>query len=424
MKSYRWAALAVCVLIAATSASAQYRIIRRYPPGVTPPGMTPYATRTPRAVAPEERAPGAERSAPSERSAISVAPAASSRATVITKPTSIQAPGSYVLGSDIVAPDDLSTGAIVISAPGVTLDLAGFSIRGRNASSGDASGVAIFAERVAVRNGSISDFNRENQCGLVVGAGVRDFAIDDLRIGDCESGILLNPEDNAADAPQSGHISRCQISDAAVGILSFPSIGVTISDCQISGASARHQAEGEGSGALLKGSSFAVERCNFSGNTHGLRMEADSSRIVDTTCAGNRNVGLYVGGKGCFVQSCVVSGNGIFGVDVNAAGCTLQDSVFNDNAGNGITLDAGQGQNSSSTIVRRCSIISNAGDGISDKGSGSAVIEGCAIANNTQTGCRLQKSDVYRNCVFTGQGPKDGVDGGGNLPPGTTATNP
>ncbi len=283
----------------------------------------------------------------------SPAPAASSRSsssstplsaasTAITKATVITRPGRYTLTENVLGVEGATTGAIVIAAPDVTLDLGGFLIRGRTSSSPDNCAVAVLADRARVRNGSIEDFGGENQCGLLVGAGVKDFAVEDIRIGGCETGILINPENDAARLVAAGRISRCTVTSGSIGILAFPSTGVTLDECTVTGCIPRRELEGEGSGAVLRGTGFAVRDCVFTGCREGLRLEADGSLIEGTICAGNERAGCVVTGSESLVRSSVFARNGGKGLVIEAADVYVSECVGAEREDAGATEDAAQ----------------------------------------------------------------------------------
>ena len=297
-------------------------------------------------------------------------------AEVLTRPTLIRSSGAYILGGNIYAGSDATTAAIVISAPDVTLDLAGFTVVGCGATAADAVGIAILADRVTVRNGSVTNFNAENQCSIIVGAGVRSFLLADLRVAGSDTGILLNP-DNLDDNPvQGGLIDRCSVDGGSVGILGFASQGVTVRNCIVSGAAARRQVPGEGSGLLLRGSSYIVEGCNVSGSTHGLRLDADFSLVKGCSLSANRNTGAYITGRGNQVQDCEISGNGIGGLVVLGDSCSFVNDHVTGNGGHGISLDKSGETGANHTFIQGCAVVGNSGDGISDKGLGDTKVEG------------------------------------------------
>ncbi|MGI8908823.1 MAG: right-handed parallel beta-helix repeat-containing protein [Candidatus Sumerlaeaceae bacterium] len=295
---------------------------------------------------------------------------------ILTRPTLIRSSGSYQLGGNIYAATDATTAAIVIAAPDVTLDLGGFTVVGRGATAPDAGGVAILADRITVRNGSITSFDSENQCAVMVSAGVRAFVLTDLKISHCDTGILLNPDNNDDNPVVGGRIDRCAVDEGSVGILAFASQGVSLQNCVVSGAAAKRQVPGEGSGMLLRGSSFIVDGCNMTGNTHGMRLDADFSLVRACSLSSNRNTGAYITGKGNRLEDCVISGNGITGATVLGENNAFVNDHFSGNGGHGLSLDKSGPTGANHTYIRDCAVMGNAAEGISDKGLGDTRIEG------------------------------------------------
>jgi hypothetical protein len=387
----RWLTIIILTFLPLLAAAQPYRIYRYRPP---------QATGTPAAVR------------PAATPAVASQPAGPHP---VTRAATISAPGSYVLTANLNAPDDLSTGVVVITAPNVTLDLGGFAIRGRNAGSPDACAVAVLAGNVTLRNGSISDFDRDNQCGVLIGSGVENFVVEGVSISGCETGVILNPDN--ADPTRNGRIEHCRVSGGVIGLLAFSSSGVTISSCEITGAAARHNLEGEGSGMLLRGDGFLVERCNLSGNAHGLRLEAQNSVVSGVVCSANRNTGMFVTGANALIRDCNASGNGIIGISITSHGCRVQSTLCSGNGGHGISLDSDGDAAARNTAVVQCQIMNNASDGLANNGAGGAFIADCHIGGNSGTGMDLKPDDVYRgNYVLGGAAPvRGGRDGGTNI---------
>ena len=96
-------------------------------------------------------------------------PEAAARETKITTCQTISQPGSYELANNLTATGD----CLVITADGVTIDLAGFSIVGSNTTGRGISGTGLAS---AVRNGSISGFDTAVDIGTFsIVEGLRVF---------------------------------------------------------------------------------------------------------------------------------------------------------------------------------------------------------------------------------------------------------
>lgn len=76
-------------------------------------------------------------------------------------PFNIKKPGKYRLIKNLTMNENLTvSAAITVSAPGVVLDLNGFTITGPATSPTSLSGIAANADRVTIRNGTVSGFLR------------------------------------------------------------------------------------------------------------------------------------------------------------------------------------------------------------------------------------------------------------------------
>lgn len=332
----------------------------------------------------------------------------------IQVPSSVASPGSFTLRNNLTASSDLSTAVIVITSSDIILNLGGFAIQNQQSASPDCCGIAVSGDRVTVRNGSISGFNRENQCGISVSSGVTGFRLEDLQIGDCETGILLNP-DNVNTAPvRCGSISRCTLTGGAVGVLAFSCLDLVLDRCQVAGMSSQHGYDGEGSGLLLKGSFIQVSNCTLTGNQCGLRVDGNNCTVSSTVGGSNRDAGAIINGNQCVVRNCSFCGNGAAGLNVAGKNVVVSDCVCDGNKSDGCTLDKVQGISSKNTVLTGCTFHSNGGHGVSDRGAGGTVVENSRFSANESGALNLKVSDMYRNNVFICEAPRGGIDAGGN----------
>lgn len=400
--------LGICLLVAVPDVQAQvYR--RSYPPIIGQPRVYPQRPTV-------RQTPKTQSSSAAREEPVSTTIAKTGGPQVISKPSIIQAAGSYYLRDNLSASESSTTGTIIIAAPNVTLDLAGFNIRSRGSSDPNSCGILVLADSVHIRNGSVSGFNNDNQCGIIVGAGVQSFVLETLRVKDCDTGILLNP-DNDADSPtRSGKISGCSVQGASVGILGFASEGIQIFRCLVTNCAPRREMSGEGSAVLLRGAGYSVEDCSFTGNLHGLRLDAPHSTVSNCRFTTNRNTGLYLSGDACLIKGTVMSANGLIGAVAYGAGCRFEDCTFAGNTSHGLALDTADGASAWHTVVRKCSFTGNRGDGLSDKGAGGTIVENCDAAANGPGGLSLLPTSVYSDCNLSADGGKvsGGIDGGGN----------
>lgn len=388
-------------------------------PVVTPtPRTTPPARQTPRSTprTTQQREPSRAEATPTPRATPTPA-AAAAVASTISGPAVITRPGMYRLDRNVTSASDATTAVIVVRSGDVTVDLGGYLIAGGGASHPDAHGVAILADNVTVRNGSLRGFTGQNQCAVVVGEGVTGFRVEDLQIRNSETGILLNPDNNTARTPQAGLIRGCAISDASVGILGFASDGVQIVDVRIAGCVTRSGYDGEGSGMILRGAGYQIRDCSLVENEVGLRIDSDHTLVAGVTCFGNRRAGIQINGSNVTVRDSDLSGNRGDGVVVQGRYASIEDSQVCGNGGAGIVLGTAGNQSGAYAGVKGCTVAANGAEGVISRFAGAAVIEESRFMANGTAGLSLQSNDVVRNCVLNASGGQrtGGVDGGGNL---------
>ena len=115
-------------------------------------------------------------------------------------PIRLEASDSYVLTSDLVVPDENTT-AIVINADQVSLDLAGFAIRGPGlAGIGDGIRSEVLRDEARIQNGSIVGVGRD---GVAV---QRRSVVRDVRV--------IGPGADGVRTSNSGLVLRCRVENA------------------------------------------------------------------------------------------------------------------------------------------------------------------------------------------------------------------
>jgi hypothetical protein len=115
------------------------------------------------------------------------------------------------------------------------------------------------------------------------------------------------------------------------------------------------------------------------------------------------------------VESSVFSSNGLLGLTVASQGNTIDSCTLSNNKGHGLSLDTGEDLISKGNVVRDCTFTSNDGDGVSDKGEGGNLLDWCFASLNKGTGLNLKPTDMFRNCVSTGNVTSGGANGTGNV---------
>jgi hypothetical protein len=195
-------------------------------------------------------------------------------------PVVITEPGSYRLTSDLANPSS-SNHAILIAGDDVTIDLGGFTIRGRNAippgscaSFGTANGILGQGGNIGVRNGRIRGMAAT---GInIPGAGAR---VEQLQVADnCSSGIVLGAHalvDEVQAAGNGGNGIRCGAAS------------------QVTNSTAERN--GPGSGGIFVGSDSIVAGSIGVGNqSSGIRTDAGSLAVYNAASL-NTSSGTLMG---------------------------------------------------------------------------------------------------------------------------------
>jgi hypothetical protein len=259
-------------------------------------------------------------------------------------PVQITAPGSYLLTSNLVVPDNSTTG-VAISGDDVVLDLGGFEVSGPVVCpatagafecTGGGVGAGIRAEGpnavgIVVRNGSVRGFGGIPELGagciVVLGRGV----IEDVVVRSCEgNGIGIT----------HGTVRRAVAVASGLGILAELGM-VTDSHVQFSGSGIF-----VGRGSVLDsvvievgGDGINVLEGPVSRNeVSSAGVAFQSSGISCTNCSVNRNqvinvngVGIRTSGSATLIGNTVV-GSTSFGITANgSAGYGLNNLHDNNN---------------------------------------------------------------------------------------------
>lgn len=253
-------------------------------------------------------------------------------------PIQITAPGSYRLTSSLKLPDVNTTG-IVITAPDVSLDLGGFSIRGEVVCTGTplvcspsvGLGAGIFTDARAsllrISNGSISGMGADGMDLRGLGCSVSEVQLGSNRL----NGLTAN----------------------------------STFGCMVKNVTAL----GNGRSGILAGQQSVA-----SGNTASFNGDSGISVGLGSTTTGNSasfNLNLGISGG----SNVTMTGNTAVG-----------------NAGDGISVALG------STVSGNTSAL-NGGDGI-QTGAGTLLI-GNSVRDNTGAGLRLGDDSAYRENLIT-----------------------
>jgi parallel beta-helix repeat protein len=215
-------------------------------------------------------------------------------------PFVISKPGSYRLTGNLTVPGSVDAIDVTATAPGVTIDLNGFSITNLT---GNPVGInASAAGETTVENGSIIGFG----VGLEVGTS---SIVRKVRADENGSGI-----EGGAYTVVEGCVVNFSLSSTGAGISCGP-------DCAISGNTANgHGGNGDGIDCAGTGEGCVISGNTTSGNGKvGINCLGDGCVISGNTAIGNTGVGLRCGGSGCLISGNTSVGNSGGGIQGDAS---------------------------------------------------------------------------------------------------------
>ncbi len=290
------------------------------------------------------------------------------RTPISSLPFSITQPGSYYLTTNLTGA--AGQNGITITAPDVTLDLAGFELRG---APGSLSGILMNpATSPHVLNGSIVAWGLDGINGTNGGGGT----IELLRVsGNGRYGISFN---------SGSQIRKCIVfGNGNVGIIL--SNDVEVDDCVSNGNGTHGIQAGTGStirrcltvqnaAAGITGSGINglnIIECNSEFNGSGIATLGQT--IVKDSFARSNNVAGIAVGPGSTIQGCNASDNLASGITVDF-GSTVQACIAVNNRSNGIVARNG-------TTIIGCSSRVNGLDNI--QVDGDCIVRDSACDNAT-----------------------------------------
>jgi parallel beta-helix repeat protein len=253
-------------------------------------------------------------------------------------PLTIAATGGYVLTGNLTPP--ASTGALIVTAPDVTLDLNGFSIIG---SGPIGTGIStIGASTLTVRNGVVTGFGNS---AVNIGSGGKILQLKVSNTG--PNGTAINGADG------------CVVADS---VISGNLVGVAVSRCRLEN--------------------------NTITNNSWRGVTAEDSVIVHNTIWANGGEGIS-GGAGCTIQENVISDNGQGGI-IDLGFSPVPPPAFPPNLrvnirGNTITGNGGVGiQFQHPALISDNTVSSNASTGILC--GAACTLQGNVIETNNTSG--------------------------------------
>ena len=296
-----------------------------------------------------------------------------------TIPFIITQPGSYYLTANFTHNGPGS--ALVIEAPDVTIDLAGFTLTGPGSGINGVEGRTT-ATNLRVRNGTVTRF----AFGVVARGG--NAQIIDIRAVRNGSGIVAS----------ASLISQCvAVENTGVGVTtSFAQYAIPGGASVVTGTAALVErcsaiANGEGGFDLSEGTQIIdsvasinkrfgintasgstsggnrIERCTVIGTVadaavslpgYGIALGTGSS-VTDTTVRGCASGGIFLASSRNSVRGCIVSANGGFGIGSPGTAVSLTNGFLSE--------------------ISNCHVSGHTGS----PGFGIAVVADCSITNNT-----------------------------------------
>ncbi|MGH7061379.1 MAG: hypothetical protein ACREFH_13400 [Stellaceae bacterium] len=208
--------------------------------------------------------------------------------TKISKCQAIAQPGSYRLANNLKAAGN----CLVITARGVTIDLAGFAIVGNGTGTAitakDAKAGSIPQARTVVRNGEISNF-----------ASATDLSgtVEGLRVVSNARGIVVGVGAVRNNIVQFNGSAGIKIADGIVtgNLLIANDIGICVEEA---GVITGNQAAGNKIGIEVKGTGSTLVGNIADGNSEiGMRVACPSNRTDNTAIGNPRN--LVLKGQAC-----------------------------------------------------------------------------------------------------------------------------
>ncbi len=282
-------------------------------------------------------------------------------------------PGSYYLESNISVPAGVTWG-VSITAPGVTLDLNGFTIDGNN--HGSNGGVIVNAPGVFIRNGTIRNVMNAGISGAIFPTGSPGLTVENVRVlGVSGPGIppggSLGSGTAGIFAGRGAVIRNCYVTDAAIGIAA--GFNANISGCTVENTR------------------------QFGLNIEGGAMVSDCV-VVGVTGAADEGHG-FVLGTGSSVENCVARSNTGAGF-VDTAETAFSNCRSSNNTGGGFIIG-------NFTRLEGCHAASNPGPAVQVNGADDWEITRCSFANNGGGGVILSgitQRGRIRDCTVRGQG--------------------
>lgn len=313
------------------------------------------------------------------------------RVLIDSVPITISVPGSYYLGADLEG-----SGGITITTSNVTIDLAGFSLRGKPGSTGDGIRSNGPIESVTIFNGTISDWPGDGiDIGSTTGASL-DSISSNTNGG---SGFIVGTNATVTNCTASGN-GGSGIGGSDNGKVSGSSAIDNANDGFALGSDSTIDtslASGNGNDGVVVGTGATVTSCTANDNKRGFGV-GDASLIVNSVAARNSANGFETG-VAAEVRSCNSTANKGVGFSIGRSASVIESTAgFNDSHGFLLQLGSIARGNSarenkqtgflvpgesSGVVIERNQAFGNIGPGIDILGDRCLIISNVASQNST-----------------------------------------
>ncbi len=292
----------------------------------------------------------------------------------------ISEPGSYTLDHDLSA-DEIG---VLINGSDVVFDGMGHSI------AGSGTGTGVYATGFA---------------NATAAAPITNVTVRNVTVRDCGAGVVI------------GRVNGSVVEDV---VAEQNGVGFVYGYAEMGGA---EQAvlrdsvarDGAGTGIVLEYPSdgITIERCTITGNANGLASDLSGrlaeNSLVDSVVSENAGFGISLKESSLAIRGCTISGNGANGVQLEHAGATIDGNRIENNAGTGVqSTDRGGSTITSNWIVGN-------GQGVAVGGDWASQVTN-NVLNNTDNGF-FGAAEVGKLNVTRTNGPNivGGPELGGNF---------
>ena len=255
--------------------------------------------------------------------------------------TPITACGQTVTTSAVLLQNlDCTESGVIVGAPGITIDLNGFTLRGDQAPGHYGIDDGVGHGGVTIKNGVLLNFDY----------GIFANGADDLTItkvvaaGNANDGIHVvgsGARITSSNASRNG-IWGIDVTGSAVRIKSASAVGNAYSGIGVTGGAAQVVASSVSAnanyGLYVAGADARVKSVTSGGDSVGFAVYGDGAIVQSVRALGNPNTGIIVSGTAIVIKSSVASGSTFAGISVTGASASIVSSTATGNIDVGISV--------------------------------------------------------------------------------------